>query len=351
MNKTKINKNKQKRLFKKTKKNRKYYGGKIAIEDNNYIKKYDKGKVNSLQDKISSVVSAAGKYIGDKGLRLVGLERIEDSKKQEDDTQETKAVKLGEKETTDVIDSEPSNLKSNVESIGDDIVNVVNKTSGSVIENVNEVLGSPELNIGIADALENTKDIIQDNMNIINDITNDPKFEKTAEKTLDNVAKYSEIAVKALDEPLNNAIDELNEAGSKAASGVVTSGVNILKDAASAVPFAGSLVAAGNIVNDVSKATSSIVEAGSTAATTLSELVKETSENIDESLEELNEKKNEATNIVNRTSKSIEDFTTPTINPVSSIIKKVNKDNKDIKGGTRKQTKYKSVTKRVRFAL
>ena len=65
-------------------------------------------------------------------------------------------------------------------------------------------------------------------------------------------------------------------------------------------------------------------------------------------IKELENKKNEATHIVDRTSKSIEQFENPMKN-ISPIIKTETKNT--IKGGTKKQTKYRCSTKRVRFAL
>jgi len=316
MNKTKIHKNK-KRLFKRTKKHRKQYSG---------------GGSNSvITDKITDLASSAGQYIGDKVLRLAGLERIP--------TQTHNVKNADAVVVTDV----PKSEEAAIQSVGQDIANVSNKVSGSIIENVNEVLGSPQLDIGVSEAVENTKEIISDKMEELNNIVNDPIFEQKAEKTLDNVAKYSEIAVEALDKPLDKAVDKLNDAGTKMLSGAVSGSIKVGTDAMAAVPGLGAIVEAGKIVNDISNTASTIVQAGSEATNTISTLFEETSDNI-KKLEELKEAKNQ---ISNRTSESIQNFLEPTTNyslppqPPRPIIK----------GGTKKATKYKCSTKRVRFAV
>ena len=98
---------------------------------------------------------------------------------------------------------------------------------------------------------------------------------------------------------------------------------------------------AGKIVNDVSKSVGTVVEAGTEAATAVSELVIDTKKNMDESIKELEKKKNLAQNITNRTNESIEEF----VNPYRELpLKK--------KGGTRKKLKNnKGKSKRVRFLL
>jgi glycine cleavage system H lipoate-binding protein len=334
MSKTKINKNKQKKIFKKTKKNRQYSAGEIdrkkkeekevkkdereEEKEEKEVKDEENEDSGSLKEKLTGMLSSTGEFVGEKALRLVGFKEEEEGK---------------EKET---------GLISTVSEVGKDVVNVADKVSGAVIENVNEVLGSPKLNIGVTNALENTKDIIEDKMEILNKITNDPKFEKIAEKSIDKIAKYSDIAVDAMEKPLDKAIDKLNESGTKAISGALSGAVKVGTDVMAAVPGAGAIVEAGKIINDLSKATGSVVEAGTEAATTVSDLVKETSQAFKEGMKELENKKKEASDISDRTSKSIEQFVYPTIIKKEKNIKK---------GGTKRRLKYKGTKKRVRFAV
>ena len=64
-------------------------------------------------------------------------------------------------ETMNTLGSAASNVISDVESVGANIVNVANKGSASILENINEVLGSPQVNEGITQAINHTKNIVE----------------------------------------------------------------------------------------------------------------------------------------------------------------------------------------------
>jgi hypothetical protein len=177
-----------------------------------------------------------------------------------------------------------------------------------------------------------------------------------------------------LDEPLNKAVDELNEAGTKAASGAVSGLVKVGTDALAAVPGAGAIVEVGKIVNDASRAIGDVSSAASEATSTVSKVIEETSKNINEGIEKLEEKKEglnssmnsitpnmnltpdinfkpevsfnklnkEGLNVSNRVDKSINQFE----NPVSSAPV--------LTGGKKTRKKFlksKGKSKRVRFAI
>jgi hypothetical protein len=101
---------------------------------------------------------------------------------------------------------------------------------------------------------------------------------------LENAAQYAEIALVAMDQPINKALDKLHEAGIKAAASSVSGVIKVGTDAMAAVPGVGAIVELGKVVNDVSTAVGNVVGAASDATNTVSKLVKETSNNINESV-------------------------------------------------------------------
>jgi ABC-type transporter Mla subunit MlaD len=227
---------------------------------------------------------------------------------------------------------------------------VANQTAADTIGNVNEVLGSPQLNETVQQAAKNTTILSENLLENFNDAINSPEMKQETAEALNNIGDYTEIAVEALDKPLDKAIDELNEAGTKAASGAISGVIKVSTDAVAAVPYLGAVVELGKIVNDGSKAIGSVIEAGSETIETVSDLYTDTAKGIDKGIKELEKKKREAEDIRDRTEKSIQKFTQP-INNISSIPGK----SKVPTGGSKKTKKRllgrKGKSKRVRFAL
>ena len=339
MNKTKINK--RKRLLKKTKKNKKYYGGVVNVATNNNnnqsINNEKEGIIDSLKNKITSMAVSTGDFIEDKALRLVGLQPIKQN------NEEAQGANTNQTSPVNQKISEISDATSNIIS---DVKNIANKTSTAIIGNVNEVLGSPQVGETLTQATQNFKNIVENQLENINNTLNDPKFKEDAKIALDNVSDYAEMGIKAMDKPIDQAIDKLNQSGKKVASGVLTASTNAVVDAAAAVPYAGALLGTGKIINDVSKAASSVIEAGTKTVSTLSDFYLDTTENISNGLKELEKKKQYATNIANRTSESINQFENP-INNKEQFVSKPQT------GGKTKKllSKNKGKSKRVRFAL
>ncbi len=257
-------KNKRNKRHKKT---RKYYGGSAPVNNgvntnNGATFKQTEGVFNILGDKISSFASSAFNFIEEKGLRAAGLKKILDDKR---------------------------------DISGNDMVqDGVNKASGVVsnaINNVNNVLKSPETKESVSAAaadLAETGTLLLDNFN---KVASTPAFKKAVEVAADNIADYTKITVEAMDEPINEAMDQLNEAGSKAAAGVSAGLIKVGTDAMAAVPFYGAVIEAGKMVNDGSKAIGDVVEATTQAVETISEVVDKTSKNIDSKLDDLEAKK------------------------------------------------------------
>jgi ABC-type transporter Mla subunit MlaD len=323
-------------------KSKKYYGGKTKVGFQN-----SRGIFDLVGDKLSGFSEKALEYVADKGLRLVGLQPI----KKNEETEETNPDTAKVDEKINQIGDAASGLVSNAQEIGSDIVKVFDKGSAAVIGQINDVLESPKIENSITEAASETAEIGEKLLEKFNDKLSSPELKEEAKEALDNAADYTNIAVEAMDEPVNNAVDQLNEAGTKAASGAVSGIVKVGTDALAAVPGAGAIIEVGKIVNDASKAVGDVVEAATDATSTISKVVGETSENINEGLDELEKRKKEGEKILSRTDESIQSFENP-IKTADKAIK--DKAKSAIKGGSktkRKLFKNKAKSKRVRFAI
>ena len=258
----------------------KYYGGALEVEKNTN----SKGIFTLIGDKLSNYTGKITNYIKDKGLRLAGLEPI----KKENDMP---SVEVDQK--VNEIGSAASGL------------------AASVIGNVNEVLGSPQLQDSLNNTASETAEIGTNLLENVNEKLSTPQFKEAATKVIDNVADYTNIIVKAIDEPLNNSIDTLNKAGTKAMSGIASGVIKVGTDALAAVPGAGAVIELGKMANDASAAAGDVVEATSDATTAVANIVKETTENMQEGIDDLKNKELEAKQIGGRINKSINLFENP----------------------------------------
>ena len=253
-------KNKRNKRHKRT---RKYYGGSQDVNTNSGATfKPNEGVFNILGSKLSGFASSAFNYIEEKGLRAAGLKKIQDVK----------------------TDANGNNV----------VEDGINKASGFVsnaINNVNNTLKSPEVQGSINAAAQDFSETGAKLLGNFNQLASSPAFKEQVKIAADNASDYAEIFVEAMDEPVNKAMDNLNEAGTKAASGAVAGLIKVGTDAMAAVPGAGAIVEVGKMLNDGSKAVGDIVDAASNATETLSKIVTETSENIDKGLDNLEAKK------------------------------------------------------------
>lgn len=343
--------NKQTKRIRRNRKNksRKYYGGAVEITDKS------KGIFDVIGDKFSGYSGKAFDYVKDKSLRLVGLQPI----KQPEAEQIT---------ATQDVDQKINEIGDAASGIVSDVKNVFDKGSATVIGNINDVLESPEVGESLNEAAEETAEISEKLLENFNEKLSTPKMKEETKVALDNAAEYADIALEAMDEPINKAVDQLNEAGTKALSGAVSGAIKVGTDALAAIPGAGAIIELGKMANDATAAAGDVVEAASDATTTISKVVEETSKNIDEGLDKLHEEKEalnaninlntdinlnphktlkqlnkDGLNISNRVDKSINQFE----NPVSSvpIVQQGGKKTR------RKLLKHKRKSKRVRFAI
>jgi hypothetical protein len=335
--------NKQTKRIRRNRKNktRKYYGGSTNVNDKTNVTDKSKGIFDIIGDKISGYSGKAINYVKDKGLRLVGLQPI-----QQPETTQNAA--------TQEVDQKINEIGSAASEIIGDVKNVVDKGSAAILGNINDVLKSPQVGESLSEAASETAQIGEKLLENFNEKLSTPELKEQAKIALDNAAEYADIAVEAMDEPLNKAVDELNEAGTKAASGATAGIIKVGTDAMAAVPGAGAVIEVGKILNDVSRAVGDVAEAASEATSTVSKVVEETSKNINEGIEKLEEKKEgsmdtfkqlnkDGLKVSDRVDKSINQFE----NPVSSVPV-VQQGGKKTR---RKLFKHKGKSKRVRFAI
>jgi transcriptional regulator of aromatic amino acid metabolism len=291
---------------KNSKKNKKNKS--LKFKAGNSEAKEREGVIDLIGDKINNATSSALSSLADTGLKIVGLEKI-DRQKEEIPT---------------------TNIVSNVSDIAD-------KTSASLITNVNEVLGSDLVNKTTKQAAKDTAVITSKLLNNFNKAINSPEIKQEVKEALDNAGEVASVAVDALKEPFSKVVDIAAESTQKATSAAVSGAIKVSTDALSAVPFWGAFIDLGKIMNDGSKAASAVVEAGTEALEVSSDAFIDTKKNFEKGLKELDKQKKMSKQILNRTTNSIDEFENPTI----------------IKGGTktkRRLFKRKLNTKRVRFA-
>ena len=278
------------------------------------------GVIDLLENKISDIASSAATTIEDTGLRIAGLERIN---------------KNNEENVSHDSNDTSSGILSNVS-------NLANKTSTAIIDNVNEVLGSNQVNQTVEQAGRDTSAIIGRLADTFNESMNDPIVKNKLEQAIQNAGELSSVFIESAKEPFNQAVDVAAESFQKATGAAVSGAVKVGTDAMAAIPGVGGVIEVGKIINDSSKAASAVIEAGSEAVETASDLFIKTKENMDKGLKALEEQKKMAQQISNRTTQSINQFE----NPIQYQMQT---------GGKRKSKKrllkrrYK--TKRVRFAI
>jgi hypothetical protein len=262
MSKTKHNKRRITNKTKKIRKYKKYYGGttgETLLRSREVLKEDTTGKegvIDIIGNKFSGYASRFANYGKEKALRLFGLKQIEE----------------GEAKTNN---------------------------SSAFLEKMNNVLESPEVQQSVSDTAADLAETGTKLFANFNEVANTPEFKEQTKVAVDNAAEIAEIVIHAADKPINDTVDVLNEAGTKAISGIASGTVKAATDVAAAVPFYGSIIDMGKMVNDVTAAAQDVVSASRTATEAVSKAVKETNENINEGLEKLEESKHRAENITN----------------------------------------------------
>lgn len=348
---TKRIKNKTKNIARS--RTRRYYGG--AIEEANINQ--SKGIFDVIGDTLSNYTSKVVNYAKEKGLRLAGVEPIKknDESSVVDNSNQNNSTNNIDNNINKISDA-ASGFVSGAKEIGSDIVNVFDKGSAAVIGNINNILENPKIEASVSEAASETAEIGEKLLEKFNEKISTPELKAEAKKALENAADYAEIAVDAMDKPLNKAIDQLNEDGAKAASGIATGVIKVGTDAMAAVPGLGAVIELGKMANDASAAAGDVVEATSKAASTVSKVVEDTTENIEEGINKLEEEKKLEESMKGGMSKlkEINKDGIKVYNRVNNSIHLFENPLQNKKGGyktKRRLFKNKPKTKRVRFAI
>lgn len=281
-----------------------------------------KGILDIASDKLGTATSSLVNKVEDLGLNTLGLE------------------KKGTSDTMNV-----NNIGANVVS---DISHKMNETSANMLNDVNEVLASDEVNQSVQEAAKTTAQLSSKLAEYFNDAMNDPVVKEQLEEAIEHAGELGDVIVKSSEEPLKEAVKIGVEAGTDALGAASAGVIKVGTDMMAAVPGLGAVIEMGKILNDGSKAVSAVAEASSKAISAASDAFSITSENMKKGLKELEEQKKMAQQITNRTNRSINHFESP--------LKEKDKENK-LMGGTRKtkrrlfQKKQKPKTKSVRFAI
>jgi methyl-accepting chemotaxis protein len=309
------------RRIKRNKKNKTLRGGSDSER---------KGVFDIVGDKIGDAASVILDKAEDIGLNALGLEKID---KTNDNTLNQATDKINE--TTEKVGDAVSGVVSDVKDVAD-------KTSALILDNVNEVLASPIVSESVKEAGEQTAAITEKLAESFNDALDDPVVKEEVEQAIENAGEIGSVIVKAAEEPIKEAVKLSAEAGNDALAAAGSGAIKVGTEMLSAIPYFGAFIDLGKMINDGSRAASSVIEAGSEAIENTSDAVIKTSENIKEGLKRLEEKKRAAEQISNRTTNSINQFE----NPLQSNIQS---------GGRRKTKrrlfKRKVKSKRVRFSM
>lgn len=381
---TKHNRNKNKKINNKS---RKLYGGaELEHGATNYVTPVPKSVVTPepeidvtpvphqegkppgifdvIGDKLATFSGNVAGYVENKGLRLLGLKKIKDGEpiKNVPVSEVDKKIETISDSATNAV----SGIAAQASAIGEDIVKVADGTSAAILENVNDVLESPKVERSVVETAKKTAKDAVNLLNKVNVALDTPELKAATEDALDNVADYAEVAVDAMDKPINKAIDTLNKSGAEAASGVGSGLIKVATDMAGAVPGVGAVIDAGKALNDGSAAVGKVVEAASTTVEAVSDAVEQTSENFKEGIEKLNEAKNavaEKTDVLGKGANSLNKLNKQgldTLNRVNSSMEEFQNPLKSnvaaaAAGGGRKTRrklfKRKAKSKRVRFAI
>jgi methyl-accepting chemotaxis protein len=321
-------------MAKKTRRYKKYIKNKTIKRGGTTIDKpvqESEGVLDMVGDKLSDVASSTATTLGDTGLKIMGLERINKTNEEEENIKK--------------VDEKIGKLSDAASGVASDVGNVLDKTGATVLNSANNILGSDEVKESTQVAAEKTADIVKELSKKFNDTLNKPEVKAQVKEALDNAGEVGEMVVEAAEKPFNKVVDVAAEQTPKIMGSLSAGIMKVATDMLGAVPFVGGIIDLGKAVNDGSKAISASVEAGSEVVEASADAITETTKNIEEGIKELSDKKQESQEISNRTTNSINEFENPTTKVVPN----------QIVGGSRKTrrrlTKRKLKSKRVRFAV
>jgi hypothetical protein len=299
------------RRFKKNKKNKTMKKG-GAYEER-------EGIIEILGNKMKGVASSAASTLANTALRFAGLERIKDPSQYREQEQDVEQITESTSTPQQVVSRKSTSTPATEETYDDDssfgckVLDIMDRTGGVIFNDINDLLGSDELKQTTKQAAEQTAAIIKDTAKTFNDALNDPDVRVQVEEAIKKAGEISDMVVKYGEKPYYRAVNVAAKAAQKATSAAVTGAIKVGTDGLSAVPFLGSVVSVGNMVNNTSKAACAISEAGSDVVQAASDAIIETNKSVRKELGELEEKKKMGEQISNRINNSINNFENPII--------------------------------------
>ena len=312
------------RRFKNNKKNKTMRRG-GASEEGEF--KERRGVIDILGNTAKDVASIGARLAADTALNFVGLERKKIPMGEEKVVEDTAATNYDPSiyANRGKIDISPKDNENKEPGLLCTVLDVVDRTGGLIISDLNEVLASDQFKKTTEEAGKETAALIKENAQRFNEALDNPEVKAQLEEAIKKAGEISEMVVKYGEKPYYRAVDIAGRAAQKASSAAVSGSLKVGADAISAIPFLGSVVSVGNMINDTSKAASALVEAGSEVVQSGSDVFLEIKRNIekDYNLDSLEEKKKLGQQIYNRVNKSISDFQNSKMG--QQISNKVNK--------------------------
>lgn len=353
-NKTKRNKKRSSGFLRKSRKYRKNMTG--GEEE----KKEREGVMDILGSKIKEKTGDIKDYVATKTARLFGFKPIEEKEKQQEKeqaaadqgtsllgkatdlvSQGTSLLGLGQAtdQGSSLVGEVADQSKALVGEAADQGVALADQGAALAVQGVNEVLDAPQTEMAVQEAATATKEVAEDLLETFNEPFEDPNFKKEVKEAADNAAEGATIVLKAMDKPIDVAIDKTSESMTKMGSAIAAGSVKVATDALAAVPGAGAIFDLGRMINDASRAAASVVEASAEIVETGSDMVITSVDSVKGAVDDFKNLGKEKTDIENRVNNSINDFT----NPQPTVGGKTRRRLFKKRGGRK--------TKHVRFAI
>jgi hypothetical protein len=190
--------------------------------------------------------------------------------------------------------------ESNVSSVG----SAISHATAGVMNNVNQVLQSPE----IQQAAQKTAAIVSKTAQNINQTMNNPILRAQVNEAIDHGGEIASRVVEASKQPMKKFMNVVINSAMASSGDLGSGAAKVAADVVGAIPGIGAVVDGLRILNDSSKALSSVAKTASTIAESASETVEETKQIFDQQYKDA---LNTGQAITNRTNNSMKAFLDP----------------------------------------
>lgn len=243
------------------------------------------GVLDMIGNTISGTASYIGKNIADNSLEILGLERIDKSKENQN--------------------------QNKVPGVLSKVKDVSNKASIAVIDNINKFLESETVSKSVKDAGKVTANITKKLADKFNAAMDDPEIKAKVKEAIVNAGEIGEVIAEASEEPIKKFAKVSGKAATTAFGAASSGAIKVGTDILAALPGVGAIFDIGKMFNDSTKAFGTIVKASTEVIETASDAFTDTSEEVKKRLKELEGKKEMSQEISNRTDESIKEFENP----------------------------------------